>query len=151
MGEDEMNLQPVPPQQPGQAAGPRPAGAAEQRMFETMARQALMMITSDGGARALLRLAKSQGPGKAIAEMVSRVLDGVAQAAQSAGVQVAGDVRPAVVKTVVTVLSRLLVNGGVGEDPESIAAEAMEMIDGGGAGMPVDPGSAQEEPDGTAG
>lgn len=115
----------------------KPAGPAEQKMFDTAVRQALLMLTSEKGAQALMTLAQSSGPAQAIAEMTMRVLEGVMQAASGAGVQVHPDVVPAAAKTSALVLAGLMQEAGMAEDAQVTAQEAvalMEQQQGGGDG-----------------
>ena len=102
-------------------------------MFDVMAKQGLEMLTSEAGARALHKLATSSGPDKAIAETITTVFDGVQQAAQGAGIQVPPDVRSAAGRTAAQVLAVLLVQAGMGDDPEALSASAIEMMEGGPA------------------
>lgn len=115
----------------------RQASQQEQAMFDTMARQALDMLTSEQGARALHKLATSSGPDQAIAQMVTTVLDGVQQAAEGAGVAVSPDVRSAAGRTAAELLSQLLVKGGLGDDAEGMATAAIGQMEGGGQAAEV--------------
>ena len=108
---------------------PRQATPVEQRAYETMARQALSLLTSDAGAQAVASRAELAGPERAIAQSVSEVLDGVEEAAQAAGVRVPPDVRAAATKPVVLVLAKLMAEGGMTRDPAALVRDALAMLD----------------------
>jgi len=127
---------PQPAGQDAQAEG-KPAGPAEQKMFDTAAKQALLMLTSEQGAKALMTLAQSSGAAQAIAEMTMRVLEGVMKAASGAGVKVHPDVVPAAAKTSALVLAGLMQEAGLSDDAQATAQDAvalMEQQQGGGDG-----------------
>jgi hypothetical protein len=99
-------------------------------MFEVMARQILAALASEKSADAILAMAQAQGPGKAIGTAAGQALDAVAGAAEAAGVQIGPEVRAAAAQPVVVLLAKAMGEAGMG-DPKQIAAEAMQMIEGG--------------------
>jgi hypothetical protein len=118
-------------QDPEQAAeSGRQASPREQKMFEVMARQILAALASEKSADAILAMAQAQGPGKAIGTAAGQALDAVAGAAQAAGVEIGPEVRAAAAQPVVVLLAKAMGEAGMG-DPKQIAAEAMQMIEGG--------------------
>lgn len=133
--------QPEAPAQPeGRQASPR-----EQKMFDTMARQALLMLTSESGAEALMALAQARGPAEAIANQVRDALQGVQQAAMTAGIEVTPDVVSASARACAQALAQLMAEGGAVEDPAPLAAEAVAMMEGQGQEAPPEQPAQQAQ------
>ena len=124
-GEDQQD--PNEDAEEGEGAA-RDATPEEQKMFDTMGRQALELLTSDAGARTLYRLAQSVGPEKALAQVISSTFEGVEQAAMGAGVKLPEALKPAVAQPVVMAMCALLAKGGLVKDPQTTAQSVMQLL-----------------------
>lgn len=133
--------------EPGESGRPQPAGRREQQMFDTAARQALLMLTSPQGAKALRTLAESDGPAKAIATMVERVTAAVAKAAEAAGVTIHEDAAEAAERASVRVLAGLMVKAGMADDAQALAQQADQLM----SAEPAGQDETEETADGLAG
>lgn len=109
----------------GQQANPR-----EQRMFETATQQAAKVLTSEQGARAIYREAKTSGADVAIANAVKQAIQAIAQAAGGKGVQIPPDVLLAAMQAVAQVLVALMVQAKMAPNPDELMAAVMQRLQG---------------------
>ena len=152
----------APPRAPMPTEAPDPEMAAERagakrsatpqeiKAYETMVKQAVGMLTSPEGAKALLQLSKTSGPEKALAQVVGKVMGGVNDAASAAGVQITETVQYAAVQPVLLLLSTLMARGGLTKDPKALAASAMQLMEG-EQGQDVEQGEPAEADNGLVG
>jgi hypothetical protein len=113
-------------------AGPRPASPEEEKLFASMVKQALQFLTSKEAGDFLLASVKAKGPEAALAEAVGEALAGITQAAASAGVELPEEVKGAAAQAATNALAGLMAKGGMTQDPQALAAAAMQMLHGGG-------------------
>lgn len=111
--------------QQGQQADPK-----TQRMFEMASKQAAKVLTSEQGARAIYREAKSSGPDVAIANAVQQTMQSIAQAAKAKGVEVPPDALMAASQAVAQVLVALMVQAGMADNPDQLMNAVMQRLQG---------------------
>lgn len=157
-----------PPQEAPAPAAAAPAGPAapgqaspqQQKAFEMLAKHALAMLLSEEGSEMVLAVAKTEGPEKAVAEAVTKILQASLQAAEAAGVQVDDATVNAAAQPGIALLLQGLAEAGYVRDPRAAAQAALRMVDEaiqipGAAGAeasagpqepPPPPGAEQEPP-----
>lgn len=113
-----------------QAQSSRPASPVEEKMFATLAKQALQFLTTEQASDHLLAAAQAQGPEQALAAAVTEAVGGVMQAAEAGGVKVSPQVQGAATQVVVTALSALMAEGGLTDDPQALATTVMSSMNG---------------------
>ena len=116
-----------------QAAAPqsnRQASPVEEKMFATLAKQALQFLTTEQASEHLLAAAQAQGPEQALAAAVAEAIGGVLQAAEAGGVKVSPQIQGAATQVVVTALSALMAEGGLVDDPQALASTVMASMNG---------------------
>ena len=111
----------------------RKADPKTQRMFEMASRQAAKVLTSEQGARAIYREAKTSGPDVAIANAVKQAMQTVAQAAKSKGVIVPPAALTAAMQAVAQVLVALMVQAGMADNPDQLMKAVMQRLQGAAA------------------
>lgn len=141
MGEDDpMGEEPVEPVEGMDpeiaaergAAGPRAADPRQQKMFDTIVKQALQALTTPAGARTLFTAAQQSGnAAQAIAALAQKALEGVQQAAGAAGVQLDPAATQAAAQPVISVLAKLCQEGGLTDNADRTAQDALSMLEGG--------------------
>lgn len=155
---DEEDLMNSPADEPaqepegGESSGGREASPQEQKMFDTLARQALKMLLTDDATEMIIAGAKAKGGEQAIADAVTQVLQVAVQAAASAGVQVPADVLHAAAQPPVQVLCKVAEQAGFVQDADQAAGQVLDMVDQAMTGGQAEPDAddAGGPPDGDA-
>lgn len=139
-GEDdpagEEPVEPAEGEDPELAAergpGARSADPRQQKMFDTIVKQALQALTTPSGARTLFLAAQQSGDAaQAIAQLAQKALEGVQQAAGAAGVELDPAAVQAATQPVVAVMAKLCQEGGLTPDAGQTTQDALAMLGGG--------------------
>lgn len=138
-GEDDMGgeepVEPTEGEDPELAAEragqKRTADPRQQKMFDTIVKQALQALTSPSGARTLFMAAQQSGnAAQAIAQLAQKALEGVQQAAGAAGIELDPAAVQAATQPVIGVMAKLCQEGGLTPDAGQTTQEALSMLEG---------------------
>ncbi len=106
----------------------RKATEQEQGAYKNIVMQVIRLLSAPESAAELEDATQKMGPAKALAMMVTTALQGVGQAAQSAGVKVASHTGMAAIREILMVLANVMQAGGLTEDGKATADEAFQLI-----------------------
>lgn len=141
-----MNEGLLTPLQQGQQQAPqegaRPANEQEQAEYKTIVTQILQYCMTNDVVSTIEQMAKSAGPAKALAFVVSHAVEGVGKAAMEAGKDVSMQTGQAALGEVLTVMANVMKDAGMTDDADALAQEAMELLMTGGK----NPAQEQAEP-----
>lgn len=106
----------------------QPTDPAARQAFEVMVKQVLSAVADDATATALARDAKARGPDVAIASLLTQSSSHVQQAMRASGVQLPPQLLVTALTGVAMVLAAMLVQAGIGTDPQQIVRGAAQRI-----------------------
>ena len=97
-------------------------------MFEQAGKQALKVLMSPQGSKAIALQAKQDGPAKAIADALNGVAAAIAEAAKGAGVPLPPEVIQATQTSIAQVLVAMMVEAGLADDPDALMEELQPLL-----------------------